>query len=205
MLIPPSVISKIYLLICWAVEPCRTHLAKVLRSRALKLLKGKRQAVSIMNRQPSSRQCVHCGASARQVTSHSRYLSRDGIRTVFRCRQCRRTFCDRFGTAFYDLKTEEAKVQRAIHEVMEGLGYAAVARIEEGPPTSVHRWIDRGCAQAVMADHKIVQQTDSMGRWALMSARCIARRELSLNTERRWNCMSSGSRVMTTCAWRTPG
>jgi hypothetical protein len=31
---------------------------------------------------------------------------------VFRCRQCRKTFCDRFGTAFYNLKTPEEKVKR---------------------------------------------------------------------------------------------
>jgi transposase-like protein/IS1 family transposase len=108
--------------------------------------------------QPPTRQCVHCGAPAEQVTYHSRYSTRDGRRTVFRCRLCRRTFCDRFGTAFYDLKTPEEKVQRAVHQVMEGLGYEAVARIEEVHPTTVHRWLDRACAQAVMADHEIVQQ-----------------------------------------------
>lgn len=80
------------------------------------------------------------------------------MRTVFRCRLCRQTFCDRCGTAFYDLKTEEAKVQRAVHEVLEGLSDEAVARIEEVHPTSVHRWIDKAAAPAALADGKIVQQ-----------------------------------------------
>ena len=113
-----------------------------------------------MNQRPPTRQCPHCGASADDVTYHSRYLSRDGVRTVFRCRLCRKSFCDRFGTAFYDLKTEEAKVQRAVHEVMEGLSYEAVARIEEVHPTSVHRWLERAAAQAVLADREIVQQVE---------------------------------------------
>lgn len=110
-----------------------------------------------MKQRPPTRQCVHCGASAEDVTYHSRYLSKDGIRTVFRCRLCRKTFCDRFGTAFYDLKISEQKVQRAVHEVMEGLSYEAVARVEEVHPTTVHRWIERASAQALLADHEIVQ------------------------------------------------
>ena len=114
-----------------------------------------------MNQKPPTRQCVHCGAPAEAVRYHSRYSTRDGLRSVFRCRQCRRTFCDRFGTAFYDLKTEEAKVQRAVHQVMEGLGYEAVARIEAVHPTSVHRWIDRACAQAVLADHEIIREVEA--------------------------------------------
>ncbi len=61
------------------------------------------------------------------------------MRTVFRCRLCRKTFCDRFGTAFYGLKASEAKVQRAVHQVMEGLSYEAVARVEAVHPTWVHR------------------------------------------------------------------
>ncbi len=107
--------------------------------------------------QPPTRQCVHCGAPAEDVKYHSRYLTRDGMRTVFRCRQCRKTFCDRYGTAFYDLKTPEQKVHHAVHQVMEGLGYEAVARIEAVHPTTVHRWIQRAEAQAALADHEVVQ------------------------------------------------
>lgn len=65
---------------------------------------------------------------------------------VIRCRQCRRTFCDRYGTAFYDLKTPEEKVTRAINQGLEGLCPEAVARIEEVHPTTVQRWIDRASA-----------------------------------------------------------
>jgi hypothetical protein len=40
---------------------------------------------------------------------------------VLRCKQHKGTFCDRYGTAFYDLKTPEEKVQRAIQQGFEGL------------------------------------------------------------------------------------
>ena len=106
---------------------------------------------------PLSRQCPHCGASADNVNYHSRYSSRDGIRFVFRCKLCRKTYCDRFGTAFYDLKTPEDKVLRSVHQVLEGLGYEAVARIEQVHPTSVHRWVERAFAQAQLADHVLLQ------------------------------------------------
>lgn len=110
---------------------------------------------------PLTRQCAHCRAPAEKVKYHSRYSTRDGMRTVFRCQLCRKTFCDRFGTAFYDLKTSEQTVLHAVHQVMEGLGYEAVARIEAGPPTSVHRWVARAHQQAALADQQIVQQVDT--------------------------------------------
>jgi hypothetical protein len=75
---------------------------------------------------------------------------------VIRCRQCRRTFCDRYGTAFYDLKTPEEKVQRAIQQGLEGLCPEAVARIEGVHPTTVGRWVDRACSQAKAADQEVI-------------------------------------------------
>ena len=106
---------------------------------------------------PLSRQCPHCGAAADHVKYHSRYSTRDGSRVVFRCTLCRKTFCDRFGTAFYDLKTPEEKVLRSVHQVLEGLGYEAVARIEQVHPTSVHRWVERAAEQAQFADQQVLQ------------------------------------------------
>jgi|SRR5215208_4059536 len=110
---------------------------------------------------PLSRPCPHCGASADKVNYHSRYSSRDGARIVFRCTLCRKTFCDRFGTAFYDLKTPEEKVLRSVHQVLEGLGYAAVARIEQVHPTSVHRWVERAFEQAQLADQLTLQNIET--------------------------------------------
>lgn len=106
---------------------------------------------------PLTGQCPHCGATAEQLAYHSRYALRSG-QTVFviRCRQCRKTFCDRFGTAFYDLKTPEEKVQRALQQGLEGLCPEAVARVEEVHPTSVQRWIERACAQAQAADREVI-------------------------------------------------
>jgi transposase-like protein len=110
---------------------------------------------------PLTRQCPHCGASADNVTYHSRYWTRDGSRTVFRCRLCRKTFCDRYGTAFYDLKTPEQKVLHALHQVLERLSYEAVARVEAVHPSSVHRWVERAHHQAALADAAILQQVEA--------------------------------------------
>jgi hypothetical protein len=81
-----------------------------------------------------------------------------GGRTVYviRCRECRKTFCDRYGTAFYDLKTPEETVQRAIQQGLEGLCPEAVARIEGVHPTTIQRWVDRSCSQAKAADQEAI-------------------------------------------------
>ena len=110
---------------------------------------------------PLTRQCLHCGAAADDVKYHSRYSTRDGVRTVLRCRLCRKTFCDRYGTAFYDLKTEEQKVERAVHQVLEGLSYEAVARVERVHPTTVHRWVGRAFEQAARADEAVIRQVEA--------------------------------------------
>jgi IS1 family transposase len=78
--------------------------------------------------------------------------------SVFRCRQCKKTFCDRYGTIFYDLKTEEEKVQRAVHQSLEGLCAEAVARVEGVHPTTVQRWVDRASIQAQAADQALLDR-----------------------------------------------
>jgi len=106
-------------------------------------------------------QCPRCG-SAEHLAYHSRYCLQDG-QTVFviRCWNCRRTFCDRFGTAFYDLKTSEEKVQRALQQGLEGLGPQAVARVEGVHPTTVQRWVERASLQAQAADQKVITQVST--------------------------------------------
>jgi transposase-like protein/IS1 family transposase len=106
---------------------------------------------------PLTGQCPHCGAPAVRLAYHSRYTIRGG-QTVFviRCRDCRKTFCDRYGTVFYDLKTPEEKVQRAIQQGLEGLCPEAVARVEGVHPITVQRWVDRACSQAKAADQEVI-------------------------------------------------
>jgi transposase-like protein len=106
---------------------------------------------------PLTGQCPHCGATAVRLAYHSHYTIRGGQTVyVIRCRDCRKTFCDRYGTAFYDLKTPEEKVQRAVQQGLEGLCPEAVARIEGVHPTTVGRWIDRACSQARAADQEVI-------------------------------------------------
>lgn len=107
-------------------------------------------------------QCPHCGATAEQLAYHSRYTLKSGQRvTVIRCKQHKGTFCDRYGTAFYDLKTPEEKVERAIHQGLEGLCPEAVARLEGVHPTTVQRWVERACEQALTADKKVITQVSA--------------------------------------------
>jgi len=86
-----------------------------------------------------------------------KYMTQDGLRHVFRCRVCRKSFCDRFGTAFYDLKTLEEKVTRSVQQVAEGLSLEAVARVETVHPSTVSRWIERATKQAEMADKQLIK------------------------------------------------
>lgn len=105
----------------------------------------------------SPEHCVYCHASAQNIRYHSSYQTRDGQRVVFRCRLCRKTFNDRFGTAFYDLKTPAEKVTRAVQQVAEGLSFEAVARIEGVTAVTVSAWMKRAVRQAESIDRDLVQ------------------------------------------------
>lgn len=106
---------------------------------------------------PLTGQCPHCGATADKLAYHSRYTLKSGQTVrVIRCKQHKGTFCDRYGTAFYNLKTPEEKVQRAINQELEGLCPEAVARIEQVHPTTVQRWVDRAVEQARAADKQTI-------------------------------------------------
>ena len=105
--------------------------------------------------------CVHCHASAQEIRYHSRYQTRDGERTVFRCRSCLKTFNDRYGTAFYDLKTPSEKVSRAVQQVAEGLSFEAVARIETVASSTISKWIKRAALQAHLIDADLVQNIET--------------------------------------------
>lgn len=100
---------------------------------------------------------MYCHAPAQDLRYHSSYPTRDGQRLVFRCRKCRKTFNDRYGTAFYDLKTPSEKVSRAVQQVAEGLSFQAVARIEGVTPETVSRWVKRAERQAALIDRELVQ------------------------------------------------
>jgi len=106
-------------------------------------------------------QCPRCATTA-ELAYHSRYTLRSGQRvTVMRCRACRKTFCDRYGTAFYDLKTPEEKVQRALQQALEGLCPEAVARVEQVHPTTVQRWVQRASLQAQAADQAVITKVQT--------------------------------------------
>lgn len=105
-------------------------------------------------------QCVHCHASTYEVRYHSRYQTLDGERIVFRCRVCRKTFNDRYGTAFYDLKKPAEQVTRAVGQVAEGLSFEAVARIENISPKTVAEWTRRAAHQADLIDTQLVRQLE---------------------------------------------
>lgn len=112
-------------------------------------------------RTPNTRQCAHCCAPAECVKYHSRYSTQDGIRIVYKCWICCKTFCDRYGRAYYDLKRSQEKVTRAVQQVMEGLSSEAAARVEKVHPTTIERWLERAAVQAALADQKIIQQVEA--------------------------------------------
>ncbi|HEY7182985.1 MAG TPA: hypothetical protein VIC84_16255 [Blastocatellia bacterium] len=55
--------------------------------------------------------CPRCGATAEKLAYRSLYTLKNGqVVHVIRCKRRKEAFCDRYGMAFYDLKTPGEKV-----------------------------------------------------------------------------------------------
>jgi uncharacterized protein with von Willebrand factor type A (vWA) domain len=93
---------------------------------------------------------------------HSRYTLKNGqTALVIRRKQHNGTFCDRYGMVFYDLKTPEDKVERAVHQSIEGLCPQAVTSIEGVHSATVQRWVERARDQARSALKKAITKVSA--------------------------------------------
>lgn len=82
---------------------------------------------------PPSLRCPHCGGRSRDLFYHSTYRTRDGPRTLWRCRRCGKGLSERRGTAFFNLKTPEAEVARSL-DAMAARRHADFDGADTPPP-----------------------------------------------------------------------
>lgn len=103
---------------------------------------------------PPRLRCPHCAAGADQLFYHSTYATRDGPRTLWRCRQCQRCLSERRGTAFFNLKTPEREVARSLDALTRGSTQTAVAAARGHHRDTLRRWrrLSAPHAQAVDAE-----------------------------------------------------
>jgi len=77
------------------------------------------------------------------VVGNGTYHTGSGNVRKFLCRTCGRTFSERTNTAFFDLRSNERDMMRALKMVLKGLSLRATAEIMEVHLDTIRAWLRR--------------------------------------------------------------
>ncbi len=106
-----------------------------------------------------NRRCRHFGRRGQgNLKGNGRYRTQSGWVRKFVCHSCGGVFCDRTGTAFYDLRTAEARVLLALQLVLRGMSLRAVAGALEAKLDTVRFWLTQAAAHAAEVNAALLKQ-----------------------------------------------
>ena len=76
------------------------------------------------------------------ILRHSFYVTSQGRRRRYRCKQCGRTFCSTYGTPYYRLHKPRSLFDEIVHMCVHGVGISAMSRIKRMAWGTLARWLD---------------------------------------------------------------
>ena len=104
-------------------------------------------------------QCRHYGrVDEGNIVGNGRYRTRGGLVRNFLCRACGKSFCERTGTAFFDLRSPEERVLLALKLVLKGMGLRAIAGAMEVKLDTVRFWLQQAATHAEKVNEALVKQ-----------------------------------------------
>ena len=92
------------------------------------------------------------------IAANGSYATQSGRVHKFICRECGRVFCQRQGTAFYDLRSPEDKVILALKLVLQGMSLRAVSNVLEVKLDTVRSWLTKSAAHAQQVNEVLVKE-----------------------------------------------
>lgn len=95
------------------------------------------------------------------VTVYGTYERSSGKGRKFICHTCGNTFCDRTNTPFYDLRTNEEKIDMALKMATSGMSISKIAEILEVKPITVSTWISRAGDHCNKVDEVILKDVET--------------------------------------------
>lgn len=100
----------------------------------------------------------HGERGAGNIKGNGRYRTRSGLVRKFVCNSCGGVFCERKGTAFYDLRTSEDKVLLALELVLRGMALRAVAGALHVKLDTVRFWLSQAATHADLVNEALVKR-----------------------------------------------
>ena len=106
-----------------------------------------------------NRQCRHYGQlDVGNIVGNGRYRTSSGLVRTFVCRGCGKSFCERTGGAFFDLRSPEERVLLALKLVLKGMALRAVASAMEIKLDTVRFWLQQAATHAQKVNDALVKQ-----------------------------------------------
>jgi transposase-like protein len=92
------------------------------------------------------------------IVSNGTYSTQSGKVHKFICHECGGVFCERQGTAFYDIRSPEEKVMLALKLVLKGMSLRAVSNVVEAKLDTVRFWLTKSAAHAEQVNEVLVKE-----------------------------------------------
>lgn len=106
-----------------------------------------------------NKDCHHYGrVNQGNIASNGTKGTKSGRVRNFLCRSCGKSFCQRQGTAFYDLRTSEERVLLAIKMLLRGMSLRGIADVLEVKLDTVRFWLTRCAGHAEAVNDQLIKE-----------------------------------------------
>jgi transposase-like protein/IS1 family transposase len=102
--------------------------------------------------------CPLIGQSGKgNIIRQSFYITTQGKRRRYRCKECRKTFCSTYGTPFYRLHKPQSLFDEVVHMRAHGIAISALARIKQMAWNTVARWLQSAATYAERFNNRMLK------------------------------------------------
>jgi transposase-like protein len=92
------------------------------------------------------------------IVSNGTYPTRSGRVRKFICRACGAVFCERQGTAFYDIRSPEDRVVLALKLILQGLSLRGVSNVLGVKLDTVRLWLTRSARHSEQVNDVLIKE-----------------------------------------------
>jgi transposase-like protein len=93
-----------------------------------------------------------------RIVSNGTYHTRSGRVRKLVCRACGAVFCERQGTAFYDIRSPEDRVILALKLILQGLSLRGVSNVLGVKLDTVRQWLTRSARHAEQVNDVLIKE-----------------------------------------------
>ena len=91
---------------------------------------------------PNPNCCLKGRLGKGNIIRHSFYITRQGRRRRYRCKECGRTFSSTRGTPYYRLHKPRSLFDEVVRMCVHGIAISAMARIKRMAWGTIARWLE---------------------------------------------------------------